>query len=105
MTPKGAGQENCKDSISRAGYAFVALWAAGLLLLYAIGGYFGFERFKDTGPKQRSSGRPSSSPRQSNPVQRRPRSGYPRNLSKCGWGSISTELENWRQGGGLDGRL
>jgi hypothetical protein len=41
MTPKGAGQENCKDSISRAGYAFVALWAAGLLLLYAIGGCFG----------------------------------------------------------------
>jgi hypothetical protein len=41
MTPKGAGQENCKDSISSAGYSFVALWAAGLLLLYAIGGYFG----------------------------------------------------------------
>ena len=41
MTPEGVGQDDCKDSISRAGYSFVALWAAGLLLLYAIGGYFG----------------------------------------------------------------
>ena len=41
MTPKVVGQDDLKDSISRAGYSFVALWAAGLLLLYAIGGYFG----------------------------------------------------------------
>jgi hypothetical protein len=41
MTREGAGQDDFKDSISRAGYSFVALWAAGLLLLYAIGGYFG----------------------------------------------------------------
>jgi hypothetical protein len=41
MTPKGAGQEDFKDPISRAGYSFVALRAAGLLLLYAIAGYFG----------------------------------------------------------------
>jgi hypothetical protein len=41
MAPKDAGQADRKDSISRAGYCFVALWAAGLFLLYAIGGYFG----------------------------------------------------------------
>ena len=41
MTPKGVGQDDLKDSIGRAGYTFVFLWAAGLLLLYAIGGYFG----------------------------------------------------------------
>jgi hypothetical protein len=41
MTQEGVGQGDFKDSISRAGYAFVALWAAGLLLLYAIGGYSG----------------------------------------------------------------
>jgi len=41
MTQEGVGQDDFKDSISRAGYAFVALWTAGLLLLYAIGGYFG----------------------------------------------------------------
>jgi hypothetical protein len=41
MTQEGTGQDDCKNSISRAGYSFVALWAAGLLLLYAIGGYFG----------------------------------------------------------------
>jgi hypothetical protein len=41
MTQEGVGQNDFKDSIGRAGYSFVALWAAGLLLLYAIGGYFG----------------------------------------------------------------
>ena len=41
MTQEGVGQEDFKDPISHAGYSFVALWAAGLLLLYAIGGYFG----------------------------------------------------------------
>ena len=41
MTQEGVGQDDFKDSISRAGYSFVALWAAGLLLLYAIGGYIG----------------------------------------------------------------
>ena len=41
MTQENVGQDNCKDSISRAAYSFVAFWAAGLLLLYAIGGYFG----------------------------------------------------------------
>jgi len=41
MTKKGIGQDDFKDSISPAGYSFVALWAAGLLLLYALGGYFG----------------------------------------------------------------
>jgi hypothetical protein len=41
MVQKGTGQDDCKDSISRAGYSFVALWAAGLFLLYAIGGYLG----------------------------------------------------------------
>jgi hypothetical protein len=41
MTQEGIGQDDSKDAISRAGYSFVALWAAGLLLLYAIGGYLG----------------------------------------------------------------
>jgi hypothetical protein len=41
MTQEGVGQDDFKDSISRASYSFVALWAAGLLLLYAIGGYIG----------------------------------------------------------------
>ena len=41
MTREGVGQDDFKDAISRAGYSFVALWAVGLLLLYAIGGYFG----------------------------------------------------------------
>jgi hypothetical protein len=41
MAQKGVGQDDLKDSISRAGYSFVALWAVGLLLLYALGGYFG----------------------------------------------------------------
>ena len=41
MTQENVGQDDCKDSISRAGYSFVALWAVGLFLLYAIGGYFG----------------------------------------------------------------
>ena len=41
MTRENVGQDDFKDSITPAGYSFVALWAAGLLLLYALGGYFG----------------------------------------------------------------
>jgi hypothetical protein len=41
MTQEGVGQDDRKDSISRASYSFVVLWAVGLLLLYAIGGYLG----------------------------------------------------------------
>jgi hypothetical protein len=58
MTQERVGQDDCKDAISRAGYSFVAVWAAGLLLLYAIGGTFGVrtlqeyraetERFRET---------------------------------------------------------
>jgi hypothetical protein len=58
MTPKGTGQEDFKDSISRTGYSFVALWAAGLLLLYAIGGYFGvrtLQGYRAEGEKFRES--------------------------------------------------
>ncbi len=41
MTQEGVGQDDFKDAISRAGYSFVALWTAGLILLYTIGGYLG----------------------------------------------------------------
>jgi len=34
-------QNGLKDTITRRAYFFVALWAAGILLLYAIGGYLG----------------------------------------------------------------
>jgi len=41
MTQEGLGQNDLKDTMTPRGYRFVALWAAGILLLYAVGGYFG----------------------------------------------------------------
>jgi hypothetical protein len=40
MTQKGVSKDDFKDSISRAGYSFMALWAAGLLLLTIFLGTF-----------------------------------------------------------------
>ena len=41
MTQEGVNQNDLKDMITSRGNSFVALWAAGILLLYAVGGYFG----------------------------------------------------------------
>jgi hypothetical protein len=41
MTQEGLSQGDLKDRITRRAFWFVALWAAGILLLYAIGGYLG----------------------------------------------------------------
>jgi hypothetical protein len=57
VAQESVGQDDRKDSISRAGYSFVALWAAGLLLLYAIGGYFGGRALQGYRAAQRSTSR------------------------------------------------
>ena len=41
MAQEGINPNNLKDTITRGGYRFVILWAAGILLLYAVGGYLG----------------------------------------------------------------
>jgi hypothetical protein len=41
MAQEDLDQSNLKDTITHKGYWFVALWAAGILLLYAISGFFG----------------------------------------------------------------
>jgi len=46
MTQEGMNQNNLKDTITRRGYSFVALWAAGILLLYAVGGYLGVRQLQ-----------------------------------------------------------
>ena len=35
-------QKDLKDMITRRGFLFVILWAAGILLLYAVGGILEF---------------------------------------------------------------
>jgi hypothetical protein len=37
-------QDNSKDTITGRDYRLLALWAAGLILLYIIIGYFGVSR-------------------------------------------------------------
>jgi hypothetical protein len=41
MMQENLGLNNLKDTITRRGYRFVILWAVGILLLYAVGGYLG----------------------------------------------------------------
>ena len=41
MMRSGDDQNDLKDKITRRGYHFVILWAAGILLLYGISGYIG----------------------------------------------------------------
>ncbi len=41
MKQEGMNQNDLKDMITRRAYFFVALWAAGVLLLYGVGGYLG----------------------------------------------------------------
>ena len=41
MAQEGMNQNDLRDMITRRGFLFVILWAAGILLLYAIGGYLG----------------------------------------------------------------
>ena len=41
MTQEDLKQSDLKDTITRGGYRFLILWAAGILLLYAVGGYLG----------------------------------------------------------------
>jgi hypothetical protein len=41
MTQEGVNQKDLKDMITSRGFLFVILWAAGILLLYAVGGYLG----------------------------------------------------------------
>ena len=41
MTQEDLNQSDLKHTITRGGYRFVILWAAGILLLYAVGGYLG----------------------------------------------------------------
>jgi hypothetical protein len=41
MTRSDVGRNDLKDTITRRSYRFVILWAAGVLLLYGIGGYIG----------------------------------------------------------------
>jgi len=58
MTQEGVKQNDLKDTITIRGFLFVILWAAGILLLYAVGGYLGVrtlltyraetERFRQT---------------------------------------------------------
>src|SRR5208282_619878 len=38
--------EERSDAITRGGYLLVSLWAAGILLLYAIGGYLGVRQLQ-----------------------------------------------------------
>lgn len=46
MTQEGMKQNDLKDMITRRAYFFVVLWAAGILLLYAIGGYLGVRQLQ-----------------------------------------------------------
>jgi hypothetical protein len=46
MTQEDASQNDLKGVITRRAYFFVALWAAGILLLYAIGGYLGVRQLQ-----------------------------------------------------------
>jgi hypothetical protein len=41
MTEEDLSRNDVKDTITRRGCRFVILWAAGILLLYAVSGYFG----------------------------------------------------------------
>ena len=41
MTQEDLNQHDLKDRITSRGIFFVILWAAGILLLYAVGGYLG----------------------------------------------------------------
>jgi hypothetical protein len=41
MTQEGVNQNDLKNTITSRGFLFVILWAAGILLLYAVGGYLG----------------------------------------------------------------
>lgn len=41
MKQEGMNQNDLKDMITRRAYFFVALWAAGILFLYGVGGYLG----------------------------------------------------------------
>jgi len=41
MTQEDLNQNDLKDMITSRGFLFVILWAAGILLFYAIGGYLG----------------------------------------------------------------
>jgi hypothetical protein len=41
MTQEGVNQKDLKDMITSRGFLFVILWAAGILILYAVGGYLG----------------------------------------------------------------
>jgi len=41
MTQEDLSQSDLKNTVTRVGYLFMVLWASGILLLYAVGGYFG----------------------------------------------------------------
>jgi hypothetical protein len=41
MAQEGIKPNKLKETITRGGYRFVILWAAGILLIYAVGGYLG----------------------------------------------------------------
>jgi hypothetical protein len=46
MTQEGMNQNDMKEMITRRGFLFVILSAAGVLLLYAIGGYLGVRQLQ-----------------------------------------------------------
>jgi len=46
MAQESINPNNLKDTITRRGYHFVAIWAAGILLLYAIFGYVGVRQLQ-----------------------------------------------------------
>jgi hypothetical protein len=41
MAQQDLSQNDVKNTITRSGYGLIALWALGILLLYAVGGYLG----------------------------------------------------------------
>jgi len=46
MAEESINPNNLKETITRRGYCFVAIWAAGILLLYSIFGYLGVRQLQ-----------------------------------------------------------
>jgi hypothetical protein len=100
MTQEGVSQNDIKDIITRRAYFFVALWAAGILLLYAIGGYLGVRSllssvFHEFGDVFSGMGLKTSSTEKSPLTPLLPKGGYCLPPFRKGrWGGISEAILN-----------
>jgi hypothetical protein len=53
MIGEDASQNDLKGMIASRGFLFVILWAAGILLLYAVGGYLGVRKWGEPNKSSR----------------------------------------------------